>query len=420
MNQRTGKPITSQAMRRGALARKLLRAAKRQARRPLPSLPPLCDDNKTVISKPTKVYGPYCDGSQWRLVVLDGGTRKAFVYPTESAACEVRDSLSKALDNRASKGIGETVDEYLAHKRDMGLVERTLRTCRDRLLPFLPADEPLSGMTPERAESLYREHTKTVAAATHHKTLRASKALFGYCVQRKYIALNPFAEVRPIGKANAGKPQLRQDEAKLLSDYLVAEASGGDVKALALLVQVLLGLRSAEVLKLRKRDFDCEGTVVWVDGTKNKNAKRRLGLESSTVRELLARRVATLASHQLVFAPDDRDSPLPTDSLYKALAKFCERAGVPQVCPHSLRGLHSSLAVQVGITSAAVAQALGHASDAVTRRHYIAESALDSARSQSIATALLGDRDLDSLRSTLQALPSVQLERLCASLGFRR
>jgi integrase len=160
--------------------------------------------------------------------------------------------------------------------------------------------------------------------------------------------------------------------------------------------------------------------VVWVDGTKNRNAKRRLALESATVRELLLRRIAALGAEALVFSTGERDRPLPTDSLYKALAKFCKCAGVPEVCPHSLRGLHSSLAVQVGITSAAVAQALGHASDAVTRRHYIAASALDAVRSQTVAAALIGDRDLDNLRATLLALPSAQLDRLCASLGYRR
>lgn len=420
MNRTADPSPTTGSAKRGELARKLLNAAKRQRRAVLPPPSVLCDDEKTVTLNAAKVYGPYHEGSQWRLVVLEGSARKALVYTTEEEALTVRTRLRSALSERELRTIGEVIDEYLAHKRDTGLVERTLLNCRHRLLPFLPADEPLSNITAERAESLYREHTREVAVATHHKSLRQAKAFFAYCVSRKYLTLNPFAPLRPIGKANAGKPQLRQDEAKKLSDFLVAQAGSGDVKALALLVQVLLGLRSGEVLKLRKRDFDCDGTVVWVDGTKNRNAKRRLALQSATVRDLLSRRVAALAPESLVFSADERDRPFPTDSLYKALAKFCQQAGVPEVCPHSLRGLHSSLAVQIGVTSAAVAQALGHASDAVTRRHYITESALDSARSQNIATALIGDRDLDTLRATLQALPTAQLDRLCASLGYRR
>ena len=48
----------------------------------------------------------------------------------------------------------------------------------------------------------------------------------------------------------------------------------------------------------------------------------------------------------------------------------CDLAGVPRVCPHSLRGLHSTLALEAGATSGAVAAALGHGSFAVTARHY--------------------------------------------------
>ncbi len=61
--------------------------------------------------------------------------------------------------------------------------------------------------------------------------------------------------------------------------------------------------------------------------------------------------------------------------------EVCQQAELPVVCPHSLRGLHSSLAVQAGASSSYVARALGHGSDEVTKRHYISESALDGARS---------------------------------------
>lgn len=382
--------------------------------------PTVCEHNRIVTGNAAKVYGPYRDATQWRLVLLDGKVRKAFLYATEAEALRMRESLRAALAEHSQRTIGDVVDEYLAEKRDLGLLEQTLRTCRERLLPFLPADEPLSHLTKERAAGLYREHTGAVAVATHHKTLRQARAFFSYCVKRKYVAENPFAELRPMGRAKAGKLQLRQDEAKKLSGLLVAEAAAGELKALALLLQVLLGLRSAEVLRLRKRDVDCDGTIIWVDGTKSRNAKRRLALNSATVRELLLHRIAPLAAETLVFSDEARDRPLPTDSLYKALRKFCRQACVPEVCPHSLRGLHSSLAVQVGVTSAAVAHALGHASDAVTLRHYVAPAALESARAQTVATALSLDPDLDPLYAALKALPQFELDKLCAALGYRR
>lgn len=228
-------------------------------------------------------------------------------------------------------------------------------------------------------------------------------------------------DVQPIGKARRGKLQLRQDEARLLSDYLIARATEGDYHALALLVQVLLGLRSGEVLNLRKRDLDCGGTRVVIDGTKNDNAKRTVELKDAPiVMDLLARRVAPLAPEALIFAPEGRDRPLTTTMLYKVLTRYCKIAGVPVVCPHSLRGLNATLAVEAGATCSLVARALGHGSDAVTRRHYIAPSALDSARSARVASALLGTADLDSIIATLRHLPAEQLDTVCSAVGYRR
>src|SRR5205814_4834774 len=129
-----------------------------------------------------------------------------------------------------------------------------------------------------------------------------------------------------------------------------------------------------------------------------------------------ARRVAGLRPESLIFGNDDSDKPLPTDHLFKRLHKFCKLADVPIVCPHSLRGLHSSLAVEGGATSAIVAAALGHGSDAITLKHYIAPSAVAAARSSRVSAALL-EPDTDKLIATLRALPATQLKRVLAAVG---
>lgn len=367
-----------------------------------------------------RVLGPYRNGRKWRLIVREGKGRKSLVFDTKELAESVRGNLLGALIEHTHKIIGETVDEYLEFKRKRGCSEKTLRSMHDRLVPFLPMEQSLHSITPQLAERLYEAQVEKFATATHHKRLRDAKAFFGYCVKQKHVAANPFLEVQSIGKANAGKPQLRTDEARKLSDFLLNEAAKGDTRALALMVQVLLGLRSGEVLKLRKRDLDCQGTIVVVEGTKSKNAKRSLELDAPIVRELLLRRSENLPPDGLLFAPDGAKTPHSTTALWKWLARFSKQADVPSVCPHSLRGLHSSLAVRAGATSTYVAQALGHGSDSVTRRHYIAPSALQSARAARVAGVLLGEADLDGLIGTLRNLPSEQFDRVCAALGLRR
>ena len=419
MNQIANKAANNKSTKRGTLARKLLQVAKRQTRSASPAMS-LSHDDESLSGKSAKVLGPYCNGVKWRLVIKEGGGRKSLVFDTEKEALAVRERLLATIEERTIRTIGEAVEEYLEHKRKRGCSERTLRTARHKLIPFLPVDKAISAITPKIAENLYTAQTEEVAVATHHKNLRDAKAFYRYCIKQKYASANPFAEVQSIGKANAGKPQLRQDEARKLSDYLISRASDGDTRALGLLVQVVLGLRSGEVLGLRKRDLDCRATIVVVDGTKNKNAKRSLELDAPIVRDLLLRRCETLAPDAFIFTQEGSTRPFATSTLGKGLTRYCKHLGVPIVCPHSLRGLHSSLAVKAGATSAFVAQALGHGSDAVTRKHYITPSAIDSARSSRVAGALLGEVDLDGLIATLRSLPSVQLDRVCAAVGIAR
>ena len=71
--------------------------------------------------------------------------------------------------------------------------------------------------------------------------------------------------------------------------------------------------------------------------------------------------------------------------LHYHLQKLCKEARVPVVCPHSLRGLHATLATEAGATSHVVAAALGHTSPAVTQAHYIQPGTFQRARTRRVA-----------------------------------
>ena len=72
--------------------------------------------------------------------------------------------------------------------------------------------------------------------------------------------------------------------------------------------------------------------------------------------------------------------------------KFCLRAGVPRVCPHGLRGTHSTLAEAAGVTSHVVAASLGHVNDQVTGRHYTMPEVRDQARQRRFLEVLEGGK----------------------------
>ena len=68
--------------------------------------------------------------------------------------------------------------------------------------------------------------------------------------------------------------------------------------------------------------------------------------------------------------------------------RICKAAKVPVVTAHGQRGLHATLAVSSGITSHAVAAALGHESFRITARSYARPEAIDSARQDRVLDVL--------------------------------
>jgi integrase len=215
-----------------------------------------------------------------------------------------------------------------------------------------------------------------------------AKYFYQWALERKYVRLNPFSNVKPIGKRSAGKEQLRVDEARHFTEILVQACEQQERGAIAVLTQLFLGLRSSEVLTRHVRDLDDEGAILWIPAGKTENARRRLEVPE-VLRPFLVRLAAGKGPDDLLF---ETQHGRPHDStwLWRHVKRYCERAHVPVVCAHSLRGLHSTLAVGAGCTSGAVAAALGHGSFSITAKHYVAPGALKQAGVHRVAEALTG------------------------------
>jgi len=98
------------------------------------------------------------------------------------------------------------------------------------------------------------------------------------------------------------------------------------------------------------------------------------------------------------------------------LKLLCQQLGLPTVCPHSLRGLNATLALDAGATAQHVAAALGHASFTTTARHYADASSVANVGLRRVAD-LLGTRsgatDIEQLATLLQTnLSPSELQRL--------
>ena len=351
-------------------------------------------ENKIVY-----IYGPYppAEGrTKWRVVIYDPSTgkRKSVCAETRGAADLLAVQLRRETETKpvptVYEALAQWIDEKRAAWRNPERVSRHVKNCIKSWIPDVPVDEIDSA----RASALYLGVTKSegrfgpIKAATHHGYLKTTKEFWRWLLDREFIEKDAFAKVKPIGKANAGKQQLGPLEAKTLERLLFDRATQGEEGALAILVQLYLGLRPSEVLGLTVGAVD--GINVFVNGTKNQNAKRRLEL-FAPVAKLLAKHCAKRPLSERIFAADREKQPAP-NWMYKRLHSYCDEAKIGRVCPHSLRGLHSSLALEAGATSNDVARSLGHSSFAITAKHYAKPDSIEVGKARRVAGSLHAKR----------------------------
>ena len=178
-----------------------------------------------------------------------------------------------------------------------------------------------------------------------------------------------------------------------------------------------LGLRQGEVAARVARDIDDEGRVLWIPSGKTKNARRRLKIPEQ-IRPLVLARVQGKKPDELLFYPPNHQT-YRTGYFWVQLARLCRLAGVPVVCPHSLRGMHATLALEGGATGDAVAKALGHGSFEVTKTHYASASSVANNQADRVAATLAGESRGTVLSELLKKLSQEELILLLAEAHTR-
>ena len=140
------------------------------------------------------------------------------------------------------------------------------------------------------------------------------------------------------------------------------------------------------------RDLDCGGTKLWVAASDSDRGKTANARRDPEVPKVLQSRLLKLAFGRV---PDDylfglasTGKPRCRQVLHATVHRVCTEAGVPQVCPHSLRGLWATAGVSSGAVSHAVAAALEHGSFEVTAKHYVQPGTLESSRTSQLVGLL--------------------------------
>jgi integrase len=369
-----------------------------------------------VRKKPLRVLGPYPNRGGYRLVILEEDKRKSITAPTLEQALSLKADLGREVAEQVGRTIGQVLSlqaEYTIRVR--GLSVRTARQVEHSLSAFLPVLAPLTAITKERAEKLYEEETlrisrrgTPVAADSHRLLLKRARAFYRFAKERGYCRDNPFEDIKPVGKPRAGKPQLRIDEARKFMQAALLHAQSGEPFSVAVLLLLLLGLRASEAMLRLVRDVDDGGRVLWVSHGKTRNARRRLQVPE-LLQPFLRALIQGKRPEDWLFGTTRTGHPQHPEYLWNKVRALCQEAGVPAVCPHSLRGLHSTLALQAGATADLVASALGHASFAITAKHYADPDTVHHAKVRRVTLALGTGTPESSDAVSLGALSADQL-----------
>lgn len=317
---------------------------------------------------------PVKSGSRWRVLRRGGpeGEDVWIYFDTEAEAKAARrqNEFEKTTTGRV---VGEAVIAYIADLKADGAAQNTIKAETNFLAAVFPDPaEPIGDIGPGHYDELRkrpgRRPGETVAAATHQRALRTGKQFLAWCIGKGWLRKNPLADVKPKGKAKKGKKQLTLDEANKW--MVVAEQMAPTNPAcLAALLCACLGLRSSEVRSRQVRDLDRGGSVLWVSG---KGAEERVPLA------LTDPEAAFLLPLLAMAKKDKLPQALLIDCTPFALTywarKICDKAGVPRVCPHSLRGLASTAGLEGGAAIGTVCRVLRHGVQ-VDRQHYAAKGA---------------------------------------------
>lgn len=362
-----------------------------------------------------RIDGPFFNRGKYRLRVVDRESKKTKSYTFETEA-DAKAAIPKLVaEYRRNTGVqlAKALDDYAQHlaqerQNRPSTIETTLGRiralfCKPDVTPLVVLDVNTNDLTPASVRKLFEAFKrrpvnkagKLPSVDSQVGVLKQSRTFANWLQQRGYTKRNDLFEgLQVLGKRRRGKPQLRIDEARRYKAAAIELADQGDVGAIAALVPLYMGNRAGEVVARRVRDLDDRGRLLYVEYAKTDAGNRAL-----EVPEVLQSYLLKLAHGKQADAPlftgavrrahkDLEQLADPVAWLRRQVWRMCKVASVPKVGPHGLRGTCGTIAAEQGMTSRAIANALGHAGTAVTERHYIKPEALDNARAERVAAAL--------------------------------
>lgn len=354
-------------------------------------------------------FGPYERGRLWRVHVVTGsGRARKTSYETFASRALAEAFIAGGRDEAQGITVKHAVTAFLGDRRSKGRSENTLIAYRERLDAIVGhvGQRPVRYLKGRGAELYARSQVypaghrragKGRSADTHQNILLVAQMLGRFAVKQRWLRVNPWAGVEPVGRRvhGADKVRLTVDESRALEAWCIERPD--DKYAVLTLGYLYLGVRESELTKRTVRDVDDGGRLLWIRRTKTVAGSRRL-VVPEPLAEMLRSLVRGRASGDPVFL-NERGGRLSESMAWHRVTQACKSAGVPVVPPQALRRTHATLAEEAGESALAVARHLGQATGkapAVTHRSYVGRDAAKQAQM---------DRSMRALRPQLKSVP---------------
>ena len=288
----------------------------------------------------------------------------------KSRSYSVSDALDDYLEGFSGKDIANTRRRIEAIIRPQigahETPELTTKIITDWHLAL--ANAPARLRTAHGAVQNYRQTANTADArrsrrSSANRILTILKAALNVAYRSEKIADdNAWRRVRPFAKADA--PRLRSlgdDESRRLVSACNANFRPMVIAAL------LTGARYSELATLEVRDFDAQSQSLWLRDTKS-GTPRPVYLEGEGFR-LVSEAIVGKSRTEMIFPRPDGKRWGAAHQM-RPMQAASKAAGLEPVGFHDLRRTYGARLARKGVPMAVIAEALGHADERITRKHY--------------------------------------------------
>ena len=311
------------------------------------------------VKKDSKRKTYYC---QFRYIDWTGKSRSTTRrgFATRREALEYEHNFKAKASTQKEITLAELIAEKKAH--DSARLKESTCSRRDDIydrfiVPKL-GEMSISKVTPDTIRRWQNELPQHLSPSTIMAINNAFCSLLNFGVRYFGMERNPFNVTGKTGRFEHRKAFLEPEQ----FDRLIATVKRPHHHLMFRLLY-FGGLRIGEALALTLKDIDFERNTISISKTMTRKHKTTAPKSYNSVR------IVTLPEDLMqeikAYITAQYDAPLRLfhtayTTFNSALSWYLKKAGLPHVCPHSLRHSHATLLIQNSIPVVSIAKRLGH------------------------------------------------------------